>query len=188
MLARVSAGLPAESAPRFLTPLLYGTEESGGTLGSQACSDIESGNNSSPGVTAQIIGFGSTKTDTGQINLIGAIQSVARGDDASEHIGGDARPPGLNTAHVMGRKGWRGSANRAAVLAVGGQVPQQKGGCQRRGHRGFLRGGRCDAGGSSPRRYAPESPLPPASRMVEAGTGGERGAHATVENPDRDAR
>ena len=50
MLARVSAGLPAASGPRFLTPLLYGAAEGGGTLGGEACSDITSGNNSSPGV------------------------------------------------------------------------------------------------------------------------------------------
>ncbi len=50
MLARVSAGQHAASGPRFLTPLLYGAAAGGGTLGSQACSDITSGNNSSPGV------------------------------------------------------------------------------------------------------------------------------------------
>jgi kumamolisin len=50
MLARVTAGLPAADRPRFLTPLLYGAAQAGGTLGQETCSDITSGDNASPGV------------------------------------------------------------------------------------------------------------------------------------------
>jgi kumamolisin len=48
LLARVNAALPAGQAPRFLTPLLYGTGEDGQPIGEAVCRDITTGDNTSP--------------------------------------------------------------------------------------------------------------------------------------------
>ncbi len=49
LLARISAGLPDPSQPRFLTPLLYGAGPGGQPAGATVCTDITSGDNHSPG-------------------------------------------------------------------------------------------------------------------------------------------
>jgi kumamolisin len=48
LLARIWAGLPDPSQPRFLTPLLYGTTPDGQAVGKTVCTDITSGDNQSP--------------------------------------------------------------------------------------------------------------------------------------------
>jgi kumamolisin len=50
LLARIAAGRPAASQLSFLTPLLYGTAQNGQPVGQAGCTDITSGNNTSPGV------------------------------------------------------------------------------------------------------------------------------------------
>ena len=50
LLARISAGLPDPSQRRFLTPLLYGVAADGQPVGATVCTDIQAGDNHSPGV------------------------------------------------------------------------------------------------------------------------------------------
>jgi kumamolisin len=53
LLARIAAASPAAAQQlRFLTPLLYGSSQSGPPVGQLGCTDITSGNNSSPGLSA----------------------------------------------------------------------------------------------------------------------------------------
>jgi len=58
LLTRVAAGLPAAKQLRFLTPLLYGTAQNGQPVGQAGCTDITSGNNSSPGIQGYTAGPG----------------------------------------------------------------------------------------------------------------------------------